>query len=160
MTLVRRNLPAATCPPSRTPRRGPPALSLTWTWTPSPGSSRRLPRLALRTGERDGLLIALHFHACLRVSEGINLRPRDLSRTNAGGLGGHGLTGKGNKTAQGAVNSFHRHRLFQPEYAVSRQTFSGYLKVQSQGERTHNANREPGLPPDRKKTPEASFAAG
>ena len=38
-----------------------------------------------RTGERDGLLIALLFDGCLRVSEAIHLRPRDLTRTSAGG---------------------------------------------------------------------------
>ena len=34
-----------------------------------------------RTGERDGLLIALLFDGCLRVSEAIRLRPRDLAKT-------------------------------------------------------------------------------
>ena len=38
-----------------------------------------------RTGERDGLPIALLFDGCLRVSEAIRLRPRDLAKTSAGG---------------------------------------------------------------------------
>ena len=57
-----------------------------------------------RTGERDGLLIALLFDACLRVSEAIRLRPRDLSRTSAGGWVAT-VTGKGNKTAQVALSA-------------------------------------------------------
>ena len=38
-----------------------------------------------RTGERAGLLIALLFDGCLRVSEAIRLCPKDLLRTSAGG---------------------------------------------------------------------------
>ena len=56
-----------------------------------------------RTGERAGLLMALLFDTCLRVSEGINLLPRDLSRTNAGSWAA--AAGKGNKTARVAVSS-------------------------------------------------------
>ena len=56
-----------------------------------------------RTGERDGLLIALLFDGCLRVSEAIRLRPQDLIRTSAGGWVAT-VTGKGNKTAQVALS--------------------------------------------------------
>ena len=58
-----------------------------------------------RTGERDGLLIALLFDVCLRVSEAIRLRPRDLARTGVGGRVATGITGKGNKTAQVALSA-------------------------------------------------------
>ena len=57
-----------------------------------------------RTGERDGLLIALLFDGCLRVSEAIRLRPRDLTRTSAGGWVAT-VTGKGGKTAQVALSA-------------------------------------------------------
>ena len=57
-----------------------------------------------RTGERDGLLIALLFDACLRVSEAIRIRPRDLTRTSSGGWVST-VTGKGNKTAQVALSA-------------------------------------------------------
>ena len=57
-----------------------------------------------RTGERDGLLIALLFDGCLRVSEAIHLRPRDLARTSGGGWVAT-VTGKGNKTAQVALSA-------------------------------------------------------
>ena len=57
-----------------------------------------------RTGERDGLLIALLFDACLRVSEAISLRPRDLTRTSAGGWVSN-VTGKDNKTAQAVLSA-------------------------------------------------------
>ena len=57
-----------------------------------------------RTGERDGLLIALLFDGCLRVSEAIRLRPKDLLRTSAGGWVAT-VTGKGSKTAQVALSA-------------------------------------------------------
>ena len=100
MTLARRNLPAI-----RNAEMGSasfiPHLDLE--------AVQRLIQAATgahpRTGEqRDGLLIALLFDRCLRMSEAIRLRPRDLTRTGAGGWVAT-VTGKGNKTAQVALSA-------------------------------------------------------
>ena len=91
MTLARRHLPAI--------REG------------EVGSSTFVPHLDLdavhrlitaaaensaRLEERDGLLIALMFDGCLRVSEALGLRPMDLARTGSGGWVAT-VVGKGNK---------------------------------------------------------------
>ena len=49
-------------------------------------------------------MIALLFDGCLRVSEAIRLRPRDLAKTSADGWVAT-VTGKGNKTAQVALSA-------------------------------------------------------
>lgn len=97
MTLARRNLPAI-----RNADMGAAAL------VPHVDleAARELIQAAAdshpRTGERDGLLIAPLFDGCLRVSEAIRLRPRDLTRSTAGGRVAM-VAGKGGKTAQVAI---------------------------------------------------------
>ncbi len=57
-----------------------------------------------RTGERNGLLIALMFDGCLRVSEALGLRPVDLTRTANGGRLAT-VIGKGAKLGQVALSA-------------------------------------------------------
>ena len=99
MTLARRNVPAI-----RDAEMGSPAfiphLDLDAVLRLIAAAGEAHPR----TGERDGLLIALLFDGCLRVSEAIRLRPMDLTRTNAGGWVAT-VTGKGNKMAQVALSA-------------------------------------------------------
>ena len=57
-----------------------------------------------RTGERNGLLIALMFDGCLRVSEALGLRPVDLTRTSNGGWVAT-VVGKGHKLGQVALSA-------------------------------------------------------
>ena len=57
---------------------------------------------ASRYGERDGLLIAVLFDGCLRVSEALRLRPADLVRDDGGWSAR--ILGKGGKMGQVALS--------------------------------------------------------
>ena len=56
-----------------------------------------------RKGERDGLLIRLLFDGCLRVSEALGVRPKDMVQNNNGWS--VRIMGKGRKPGEAAISS-------------------------------------------------------
>jgi site-specific recombinase XerC len=56
-----------------------------------------------KNGERDRLMIETLCDGCLRVSEGLGLRPKDLVQTDAGWI--VRVVGKGRKPGEAAISS-------------------------------------------------------